>query len=275
MKLKIVAFSPCPSLSVIIPAYKEENVIERTLQANLAFARANRHLFPAIETIVYDDGQVDRTEDIIRGTFPQEFGTEIRYAGHNINIGKAGGVTKGMLELAQYPSRMFMDADGSTQLDMMLRFVPYIRQRYDVIIGSRAILRGAELPVKQPFKRQFGGWGLRSVTNVTLLPGIFDTQCGFKWFTEEAAREIFSRLTLTRFSFDIQALFLARIFGFHIKEVGVVWRDDPDSKVESPIREGLKMIRGIGQIWGEYYRGRYGVKPRLIPVHPKRHPLDR
>jgi dolichyl-phosphate beta-glucosyltransferase len=149
---------------------------------------------------------------------------------HNeTNHGKGWVVRQGMLA-AKGNLRLFMDADNSTSVDQFNKMIPYFREGYEVVIGSRDI-PGAKLMPPQPFyKRLLGDIG-NLIIQALLLKGIWDTQCGFKCFTEEAALRIFRIARINRWGFDVEVLALAKEFGFRIKEIPVTWINDTRSGV--------------------------------------------
>ena len=110
--------------------------------------------------------------------------------------------------------------------------------------------------VKQPLARRVAGRAFRLLVSVLAFPGIKDTQCGFKLFRDDAAEAIFSRQRIERFSFDVEALFLARKLGYRITEVPVEWHDDRQSKVH-PVRDAYRMFRDVVRIRWNALRGVY------------------
>jgi dolichyl-phosphate beta-glucosyltransferase len=126
----------------------------------------------------------------------------------------------------------------------------------DVAIGSRA-RRESRILKYQPVYRVLMGKTFNKFVRLLAVSGISDTQCGFKCFRRQAAREIFSRCRIDGFSFDVEALFVAKRLGFKIKEVGVLWRNDPRSTVH-PIRHSLQMLRDLFRIRSYSLAGCYG-----------------
>ena len=185
------------------------------------------------EIIVVDADSSDRTPDIAR-----EFSVKL------IEVkncrGKGQAVRDGMM-VAQGKFRLFTDADNSTSIDQVEKMWPYFDQGYDVVIGSRDV-EGALLDPPQPFLRKaILGKGFRLLRKLIIgLWDIQDTQCGFKCFSQEAAFSIFPKITVMGFSFDAQALVLAKNFGYKIKEIPIRWVNDPDSKVK--FKHIIKML---------------------------------
>ncbi len=238
-----------PFLSIIIPAYNEAERIPKTL---LDMDKYLSQVEFSYEIIVVNDGSKDKTAEIV--TNLSKVVKNLNLIDNKINKGKGGVVAQGMLA-AKGNIRLFMDADNSTSIDQVEKFFPYFKQGYDVVIGSRS-LRDSELAVKQPFYRQILGKMGNWVIRILLVPGIKDTQCGFKAFSEEAAVKIFPQLTIKGWGFDIEVLTLARLMGFKIKEVGVRWINDPNSKVKaSSYFEVLSEVIKIKlNIWRKKYQ---------------------
>lgn len=213
-----------PYLSVIIPAYNEAKRLPLTL------IDADRHLSEqeySYEIIVVSDGSTDATAEVV-GRF-QPLIENLKLIDNKENRGKGAVVRQGMLA-AKGNWRVFMDADNSTAIVEFNKMLPYLDEGYEVIIGSRAV-RGAKMsPPQAIIKRiagRLGNWFVRWI----LLKGIKDSQCGFKCFSEEAAKRIFSLARIDRWGFDIEALALARALGYKIKEMPVYWVNDPRSHV--------------------------------------------
>ena len=213
-------------LSVIIPAYNEERRLPRTLR------EINKYLSQQSydsEIIVVNGGSTDRTPDVVR-----EMMGEIR----NLKLieqkgkGKGEAVKQGMLE-GKGDYRLFTDADNSTSIDQIEKMWPWFEKGYDVVIGSRDI-KGAVLDPPQPWwRRIILGKSFRFLTH--LICGtweILDSQCGFKMFSKKAAEDIFPKIEILGFAFDVEVLVIAKKLGYKIKEIPVYWRNDPGSKVK-------------------------------------------
>ena len=214
-----------PFLSVIIPTYNEAKRLPLTLMD------VNKHLSAVdydYEIIVVDDGSGDATTEIAKRL--SQLIKNLRVIENKDNHGKGWVVCQGLLE-AKGRWRLFMDADNATSVDQFQKMVPYLPD-YQIIIGSRDI-KGAKLVPPQPFyKRWLGNLG-NLIIQILLLPGIWDTQCGFKCFSEEAAEKIFRLMKTNRWAFDVEVLALGKRLGYKIKEIPVVWVNDPISKVKA------------------------------------------
>lgn len=216
-------------LSLIVPAYNEAARIGKTLE------RLQQYLAPAAfshETLVVIDGATDATAEVVR----QQAGriTGLRMIERGVNRGKGFTVKEGMLA-AVGQVRLFCDADNSTDIAHFDKMKPLFDQGYDIVIASRNDLdaAGAEQAVSQAwYKRSVGRLGNRIVQQL-VVPGIWDTQCGFKAFRAETAERIFSQTTIERWGFDIEALALARALNYRIGIIPAHWINDDRSHVRS------------------------------------------
>lgn len=228
-----------PLLSIVIPAYKEEERIHKILDAIIKYEEGKN--FP-IEVIVVVDGSPDKTSEAAEKY--KEKISDLKIIDRKENKGKGYTVREGVMA-AKGKYILFSDADNSTPIEQVDKLLKY-KEEYPVIIGSRYI-RGGRLAHPQGIVRKLGGRVMNLVIRMFAVRGIKDTQCGFKLFEHDAAKEIFKRMTFERFSFDIEILAIARRHKYKIKEVGIVWYDDPHSTV-SPIKDGLKMIRDAWRV---------------------------
>jgi len=216
-----------PELSVVIPVYNEEARLGRTLEESLHFLKSTRI---SAEILVVDDGSKDRTLEVVEKLKRRvDSRQSIRVLKHERNLGKGAAVRTGALA-AKGETVLFMDADNATPLSEYGKFRPILKKGVDVVVGSRAVDR-SQVKIPQPFYRQALGRLANLLIQILVVPGIWDTQCGFKAFTRKAALKIFPRQTIHRFGFDFELLFLAHKYGFLIKEVPVQWFNSPNSKV--------------------------------------------
>ncbi len=235
-------------LSIVIPAYKEARRIHKSLDAIVDYEK--EHKF-ALEVLIVLDGTPDNTLTIVeeyRGKLKN-----LRIIDRKENRGKGYTVRQGVQE-AKGEYILFTDADNATPIDQVDKLLKY-KDEFEVIIGSRYIL-GGRMAVPQSLVRKLGGRVLNLIIQILAVGGIEDTQCGFKLFRHDAAKEIFKRMTFERFSFDIEILAIARIHKYKIKEVGITWYDDPHSTV-SPIKDGLIMVRDAWRISRNRAKGVY------------------
>lgn len=237
-------------LSVVIPAYNEEKRLPKTLEAIDKYLSKQNYSY---EIIVVNDGSKDGTAEIVRGSSIRN----LRLIDNQVNHGKGHVVRQGMLE-AQGQYRLFTDADNSTSIDQVEKMWPYFKEGYNIVIGSRDI-KGAVIAVPQSFgRRRLGDVFNLIVQIVSGLFGIWDTQCGFKGFSRKAVEDIFPRLTIDRWAFDVEILVLAKRMGYKIKEIPVVWINSPESKVG--LRGMIKMLIEVFQIRWNKIKGVYAKK---------------
>lgn len=212
-------------LSVIIPAYNEEKRIGATLKSIDDYLRRQNYDY---EILVVNDGSKDGTAGLVRSLEPEV--KNLRLIDNKENHGKGYVVRQGMLA-SSGDLRLFTDADNSTSIDHLDKFIPYLKQGFDVIIGSIAVAGHKVASGSEPIWRRILGKLGNLFIQIMAVPGIHDTQRGFKLVTAKAALQIFPKLTIARWGFDIEMLALARRFGYKIKELPVDWKNDPNSTV--------------------------------------------
>lgn len=235
-------------LSIVIPAYKEEKRIHKILDAIIDFEKTVDY---KIEVVVVVDGSPDHTADAAL-----EYKIKIpslKVIDRKENKGKGYTVKEGVLA-ATGEYILFADADNATPVEQVEKLLKH-KDEYQIVIGSRYV-KGGKLAIPQGPIRKAGGRALNMVIQALAVPGIIDTQCGFKLFAHEAAKKIFAKMTFDRFSFDIEVLAIGKKMGYKIKEVGITWFNDPHSTV-SPIKDGLKMIRDAWVVRKNIIAGKY------------------
>jgi glycosyltransferase involved in cell wall biosynthesis len=238
-------------LSVVIPAYNEEQRIAPTLISVDEFL-ANSGL--SYEIVVVDDGSRDGTVALVEEMALKR--PALRCIPTKPNRGKGHAVRVGMLG-AVGRIRLMCDADGSIPAFEIPRVVNPIRMgEVDIAIGSRRA-DGAAVTKKQPWYRRAWSLMANKVVQRVLVRGVRDTQCGFKAFSAESAVAIFSRTRIDGWAFDLEALALANRMGFSIREQAVTWEDDPRSKI-NPLKDAYKVFREMLTIRGNLRRGAYG-----------------
>jgi dolichyl-phosphate beta-glucosyltransferase len=239
-----------PFLSIIIPAHNEEIRLPRTLRQIFAFLEKQSY---SAEVIVVENGSSDRTLELAREL---AFHRKNLIVIHEEQRGKGNAVRRGVLD-AHGEFRFICDADLSMPIDELGKFLPPSLNDFDVIIGSREA-PGA-MRYNEPSYRHLGGRAINLIIRMLILPGLNDTQCGFKCFRAEAAEKLFSQQKLMGWSFDIELLYLARRNRMSIKEIPVQWYFDSDSKVRA-VRDALRMISDIFRIHINALRGQYDLK---------------
>ena len=212
-------------LSVIIPAYNEEKRIAGSLGATCSWLAQQPYDW---EVVVVDNRSSDATADVVRGVMKTYHAVRLI---HEKRPGKGYAVTTGML-FATGEVRLFMDADISTTIDHFAAMKPLLDAGTDVVIGSLAVkgsrvLQGGQEPLWRRLMGKAGNLWIQAWA----VPGIWDTQRGFKAFTAKAAQEIFTRLTVFGWGFDVEVLACARQRGFSIREIPITWNNPPETRV--------------------------------------------
>jgi dolichyl-phosphate beta-glucosyltransferase len=237
-----------PALSVVIPAYNEAARLPPTLRKVRAYLDATAIDY---ELIVVDDGSADQTAEVARAAGA----TVVR---NEENRGKGFSVRRGML-LARGERRLMTDADLSTPIEDLPRLLAALDAGHDIAIASRAV-PGARIEVRQPAYREGMGRLFNLFVRVLAVPGLHDTQCGFKLFTASAARQSFEPAQLDGFSFDVETLFIARTRGLRIAEVPVTWRNDAATRVGT--LNGFRAFLDLARIRVNGWTGAY--RPRAL-----------
>jgi len=248
-----------PSLSLIIPAYNEAIRVESTIQDAVSWLSAQPF---ATELIVVDDGSDDETADRAERAFSELGCGRVLRIAHG---GKAAAVRAGMLA-ATCEQIAFSDADLATPLSYLADLRTALAAGCDIAIGSRegaGARRIGEPPYRHLMGRVFNG-----LVRLLLVPEVHDTQCGFKLFRAEVARDLLRRSRLYRESgptvsgprvtaFDVELLTIARLNGYRVCPVPVVWRYGEGSKVR-PARDTWHNVRDVLDVWASARQGRYG-----------------
>lgn len=218
-------------LSIVIPAYNEETRLPPTLERIHEFFKDRRDLKGqpySYEVIVVDDGSKDRTVEVAKMSRLYKEGA-LKVLENGQNKGKGFSIKNGM-RAAQGGLVLFSDADLSTPIEEFDKLLEGITQGCDIAIGSRSA-PGAQILVRQPWHRQLVGRLFNLSVQLLVVPGIGDTQCGFKLFKAEAARKIVPLMRIDGFVFDVEMLYLGKKYGFTIKEFPVVWRNSAGTSV--------------------------------------------
>jgi len=237
-------------LSVVIPAYDEAARIGPTL------TRINEYLSGLgqdYEIVVVDDGSGDTTRDIVLDAAAHM--PALRLIGNGANRGKGYSVKNGFLN-TDGGLVLFSDADLSTPIEELGRFLPEIDRGADIVIGSRA-LDESDIIKKQPFYRMMMGKTFNKIVRLLTVRGISDTQCGFKLFKRETCDGIFRAQRVERFAFDVELLFLAHRKGLKVVEMPVRWINSPLSKVHI-VRDSSRMLMDVIRVRLGALSGGYG-----------------
>lgn len=245
-------------MSIVIPAYNEESRIEPTIHDVVRYFRLAERSF---EVIVVDDGSRDRTAALIAHLLHQY--DELRLIRLPINRGKGYAVRTGVVN-TKGSYVLFTDADGSTPISEIERLDTALQTGSDIAIGSRA-LEGEGVQVETRWYRRLIGRAFHLLVNSLAVRGIKDTQCGFKLFRSEVAHDLFSRMRMNGFSFDVELLLMAQRRGYGISEVPINWEHRAGSRVNL-VLDSLRMARDLLVMRGNALRRNYD-EPHLTPMY--------
>jgi dolichyl-phosphate beta-glucosyltransferase len=232
--------SESTQLSIVIPCYNEEQRLPRTIEQIERYL-AGKEL--SHELILVDDGSSDGTRTIMDAAAARNRSVRLEALPHKRGKGRALAVG---VAAARGAEILVTDADLSTPIDELDKLRAELGKGAGVAIGSRA-LPGSRVEVSQPIYRVLMGKAFNLLVQAVLLPGIWDTQCGFKLFRADVAHEVFAELTTDGFGYDPEVLYRAKKRGVKIAEVPVVWRNSAPTKV-SPIKSSLDMFRHVLRI---------------------------
>jgi dolichyl-phosphate beta-glucosyltransferase len=228
--------------TLVLPAYNERNRIEPSLSAIAEWLRSRPGGWEW-EVLLVDDGSSDGTAGAAERIAAQKQ-LPLTILRHDKNRGKGAAIRMGVLASSGNPI-LISDVDLSTPLAEWVKLAERL-PTHPIAIGSRALEREL-VRRKQPFYRQVLGRGGNLLVRLLAVPGIHDTQCGFKLFRGDVARRLFRQARIDRFAYDMEILFLARREGIAIAEVPVLWFDSPDSRV-SLVRDSLVTLRDLLRI---------------------------
>lgn len=235
-------------LSVIIPAYNEQNRIGKTLKELDGYLGRQNYSY---EILVINDGSKDGTANVVREAAKNI--KNLRLIDNKENHGKGYVVRQGMLS-AKGEYRLFSDADNSVSIEQIEKFWPYFKEGYDIVIGSIEV-GGAKVEEHAAWYRRSLGHFAKLLIRALAIWEIRDTQRGFKCFTARAAKDIFPRQTIVGWGFDIEILVIAKKHGYKIKEVPVVWINLGESKVG--LSAYIFTFKELLQIKWNLVRGKY------------------
>jgi glycosyltransferase involved in cell wall biosynthesis len=245
------------SLSIVIPAYNEAHRLPASLELARAFLDSSGL---NAEVLVVDDGSADGTATAVEVAQQDWPALKLLRQAH---AGKGAAVRLGVAH-AVGEQIALADADFSMPITEFRYFTPDALGVYDSAIASREA-PGARR-YGEPEYRHIMGRVFNRLVQWLLLPGIEDTQCGFKFLRRAVAQDILQQLTIDGWGFDVELLYIARRHGYQIREIGVPWRYGSDSRV-SPLRDTLTMIRDIGTVWLNSRKGRYDPLPAAGKDH--------
>ena len=239
-----------PFLSIIIPAYNEERRLPNALEQVRAFVESQTY---TSEVLVVENGSQDRTFEVAQA-FAQRYPLVSVF--QEKQRGKGLAVRHGILK-ARGEYRFMCDADLSMPVDEINRFLPPALQGFDIVIGSREA-PGA-VRYNEPQYRHLGGRAVNTMIRLLALPGLNDTQCGFKCFRAAVAEDLFRLQTLTGWAFDVELLYIARQRGYSIAELPIHWYFNPESKL-NVVKDAFRMGMDILTIRLNNLKGVYDAK---------------
>ncbi len=233
-------------LSIIVPAYNEEKRLPATLEQIDAFLRTQPFTY---EVIVVENGSTDRTTEVAEAFAATHPYVRVLHS----RKGKGAAVKTGMLN-ARGEYLFICDADLSMPIEEVTKFLPPLLNSYDIAIGSREV-PGAKR-YDEPFYRHLEGRVFNWIVRLLAVPGIQDTQCGFKCFRREVALDVFPYQTMDGWSFDVEVLYIARARGYRLVEVPINWYYKENSRI-NPIKDALSMLWEVLKIRLNAWKGVY------------------
>ncbi len=236
-----------PFLSLVFPAHNEEGRLPATLEQTAEFLNSQSY---TSEIIVVENGSTDRTREIAQ-SYAQKL-PNLRLI-HEERAGKGLAVRRGMLE-ATGAYRMFLDVDLSMPISEVSRFIPPALPDVEIAIASRET-PGA-VRYNEPAYRHFVGRGFNLLVRLLALPGLQDSQCGFKCFRGDLAEELFRLQTINGWTFDVEVLFIARRRGYRVIEIPIAWYHNPNSKMRV-LQGSIQMFTDLWAIRRNGWLGKY------------------
>jgi glycosyltransferase involved in cell wall biosynthesis len=235
--------------TIIFPCFNEEARLKKNLSYFEEFVKSHRQEF---ELVFVNDGSTDKTATIL-SKLKEKYPGNVRLLSYLVNQGKGYAIKTAVNEIStEYV--FFMDTDLSTSFDQIGKVTPYLKN-FDVVIGIRKH-KSAKIIKHQPFYREFMGRIFTFISNSLFLDGIYDATCGFKVFKLSAAKTIFSRLTVKRWVFDTEVLYIAQKKKLRIQQVPIIWENDPATKV-SLIKDAILSLKDLLKIWLNNKKGKY------------------
>jgi dolichyl-phosphate beta-glucosyltransferase len=229
-----------PDLSVVVPAYNEERRLPRTIEQIEEYLDSRRL---AYELILVDDGSSDGTRHVMDEAAKRNAKVRLEILENNRGKGRALAIG---VAASRGDKVLVTDADLSTPIAELEKLEAAINAGAGVAIGSRSI-KGSRIEVPQPAYRMMMGKVFNLIVQLVLLPGIWDTQCGFKLFRADVAHPVFAALTTDGFGYDPEVLYLAKRRGVKIAEVPVVWRNSVETKVMA-VRSSVDMFKHVVRV---------------------------
>ena len=252
--LPLLSCQMIPAISIIVPAYEEQARLGSSIRQILAYIEREKL---SAELIVVDDGSKDNTAAIAKSAAGDYSDLPTEIIRYETNRGKGYAVKIGLLA-ARAPLAVFSDADLSTPIEELPKLIePIERGEYDVTFGSRALDRRL-IGEHQPWRREQGGKVMNLIIKTMSGLPFADTQCGFKAFNMKNFRPLLEKMTIDRFGFDVEFLFVAAYHNLRLKEIPVRWNNVEGSKV-SVVRDTRRMLTELNQIRRNARRGVYKI----------------
>lgn len=237
---------PKPYLTIVIPVYNEEKRVNNLIQI-MSYLKKQRFTW---ELIIVDDGSTDKTLRRLK-LLKNKF--RFKILSYNPNTGKGFAIKTGMLS-ATGKHRLFLDIDLSTPIDELDKFLPFFK-KFDIVIGSRK-MKLSNIIIRQSPIRELLGKIFTFLSQKTLQMKVSDFTCGFKCFSKKAAEEIFAKQTIQKWGFDSEILYIGKTKRYSIKEVPVIWKNDPRTRVKFP-QDIVNSLIELIKIRLNSYRGLY------------------
>ena len=232
-----------PRISIIIPAFEEEDRLSASVRKILGYIEAENL---SVELIIVDDGSRDKTAEIAEQSCAEFSHLATKVIRYEENRGKGFAVKTG-LSACSADIALFSDADLSTPIEELDKLIKPIQTgEFDVTFGSRALDRSL-IGTHQPWRREQGGKVMNLIIKTMSGLPFYDTQCGFKAFNMKKFRPLLDVMTIDRFGFDVEFLFVADYHKLRLKEIPVRWNNVEGSKV-SVVRDTRRMISELSQI---------------------------
>src|SRR6266508_6430575 len=239
-----------PEISIIVPAYNEDALIINTLDGLQSYMRTRSENY---EIIVVDDGSQDNTVALILD-WQRACNVELKLLINPVNMGKGFSVRRGVME-SNGKYLIFIDADLPYELMAIDGFMNALKNGYDLAVGSR-VLPDSQVRGVSPL-RYIAGQVFSWLERFVLATRLADTQCGFKAFTSSAAKEIFRRLTIPGFGFDVELFFVARKLKYRIQPVAVQMIDRHRSSRVRLFSDSLEMFLNLFTVRWQDWQGKY------------------
>lgn len=251
-KRSILDVEDNPDISIVIPAYNEEERIPLTLEKIIDYLDSHKYSF---EIIVVNDGSRDNTVKVVKECMKSC--AKLRLL-HNLRkTGKGFSVKKGMFN-SHGKYVFFSDADLSTPIEEIEKLLFFLKNNYDVVFGSRCA-RDSQVLVRATWYRDALGRVFGFLLRHIVLPWVKDSQCGFKGFRKDVISDLFNLQRLNGFAFDVEILFIARKLGLSTKEIGVRWINSPKSKL-NPVIDSFKMLIELFKVRFNDLFGKYSLE---------------